>query len=227
MTNASLQVAFGFTAGTLTELVHLYPNAVEMRAFPRDAIEPEGEPACNLSAAYADELEGLAEYLRQPLNVERDGGLGGAFMGFLIRHFLKVNASHNYFYERIRQQLAVFAAPDEEFRSKLEAYERRYTERFSWDLAYNPVGKLVLMRHAGFMESQGHCRALTGLLRLASLQFGIHKEHIADADIPKFISASGPKYANPLTGKPMQWNEKERQLVMLGTDGDRYLSVRL
>lgn len=227
VTNASLQVAFGFTAGTLAEIVHLYPKAVEMRAFPRDAVEPEGEPACNLSAAYADELEGLAEYLSQPLGAERDGGFGGAFTGFLVRHFLKVNASHNYFYERIKQQLALFAAPDGEFQAKREAYERRYAKRLSWDLIYNPVGKLVLMRRAGFMELQGHCRALTGLLRLASLQFGIHKGHIADADIAEFISASGPKYANPLTGKPMLWDERERQLVMLGADGDRYLSIRL
>ena len=226
-TNASLQVAFGFTAFTLAEIVHLHPKAVEMRSFPRDAIEPEAAPACSLAAAYADELDGLAGYLSQPPDVERDGSLSGALKGSLIRHFLKMNASHNYFYERIQAQLALFAAPDAEFQSKREVYERRYAGKLSWDLIYNPVGKLVLMRRAGFMELQGHCRALTGLLRLASLQFGIHKEHIADADIQKFISAAGPKYANPMTGKPMLWDEKERRLVMLGGDGDRYLSIRL
>ena len=70
-----------------------------------------------------------------------------------------------------------------------------------------------------------------GLLRLISLQIQITTQKITEPDIPAFLKGADPKFSDPYTGLPMQW-DKSRGLHFRGyskriTDKDGFVSIKL
>lgn len=218
-----LQVDFSFAANTVSEIVRSYPAALESEAFPHEALKPEGKMPCRLSSVLAFELGDFPGYVSSLLTPTRDPESGNAAIKFLARHLFQMNASRNYLYDRINQQLALYSVPDKAFPEALGSYRKRYTDGLTWDFLYNPVGKIIVNPRAQ-LTSFTHCRALDGLLRLVSLQIELRTRKIPDKDIEAFL-AKEPRNTNPLTGKPMVWNDKERLLTLSDTDGP-YLSIR-
>ncbi len=97
---------------------------------------------------------------------------------------------------------------------------------------YNPLGKAII--GIGAPAYSNYPRRIIdadGLLRLVSLQIQIAAQKIPESDIPAFLKNADPKFRDPYTGQPMQW-DKTRGLYFRGysdriADKDGFVSVKL
>lgn len=123
------------------------------------------------------------------------------------------NATINHMYRNYRALAQFSEQPCEQFDSGY-ALAMEQLRRSPRDYFYNPTGagewEGAADAFSGF--SAKFCN-LEGIQRIVALQLAIHKNQIADAQIPAFLEQAGTDYADPFTGKPMQWDAQERSLA--------------
>jgi hypothetical protein len=75
---------------------------------------------------------------------------------------------------------------------------------------YNPIGKILVQISApGGDEYLKSLCDLQGMDGIVALQLAARVEHVPDAGIADFVKRSTHDYANPYTGKPFDWNERD------------------
>lgn len=147
----------------------------------------------------------------------------GFFASQMTRLFLKRNATMNFAYQLHRFQMEALGLPPEkllaaqgEYRVKLE----RMTSLLGHFLsAYNPVGKILMsVAIPDFVDYQLRAHDLDGFIRLVVLQWQIIEKGVASERIPDFLKSVGEQYADPYTGKPMEWDPQSRSLSFAARD---------
>jgi len=88
-------------------------------------------------------------------------------------------------------------------------------------MAYNPIGKFIIddaLPAFYSYSSRGH--NLEGLMRLVALKLLVKEKAVPDARIEQFFGTAGPRYADPYTNGPMQWDGKKRSIYFKGMNKD-------
>jgi hypothetical protein len=131
-----------------------------------------------------------------------DFGIGIDTM--LARPFYQHHASVNLVYAFNRAWREVDNAPASELDAAFAKAKAAQPQFSVWDLAYNPVGKVLVFinafQPAGYFERMHDADAL---VRLVALQARI---------VAKNVKPDAIESINPYTGKPYGWDAKTRQL---------------
>lgn len=154
----------------------------------------------------------------------------------LKAHFtFKNNATLNRFYRNLSEWRDLSRLPTEQYLAAEVGALDRLTNPWRDDyvrIIYNPVGKTLLgisgPNHATYSR---RIIDFDGRLRLISLRIQIAAQGISESDIPAFLQSIDPKFRDPYTGQPMQW-DKTRGLYFQGhgkrsDDQDGIISVKL
>ncbi len=84
-------------------------------------------------------------------------------------------------------------------------------------IIYNPIGKLLAaIALPAFADYIPRVYDLDGTMRLVALQLEIYNKQLPDSEIPHFLETAGKSFADPYTGKPMQWDAGKRRLYFKG-----------
>lgn len=147
----------------------------------------------------------------------------GLFESLTTRLFLKRNATVNFAYQLHRFQMEALGLPPAkllaaqgEYRVKLERMTSLWGHVLS---AYNPVGKILMsVAIPDFVDYQLLVHDLDGFSRLVALQWQIIEKGVASERVPDFLKSVGEQYADPYTGKPMDWDPQSRSLSFAARD---------
>lgn len=162
---------------------------------------------------FTDSAHGLA------LNQEGQGA-GGRLMGALIDGAYKRNATANF----LASRKPFFSLESQWLRKQKGLDEKSVNTHTRWpsgvfwnDYVDNPVGRiLVAIGTPDLGVYTDRMMDVDGYERLTALHVQIFTGRIADADIPAFVEGQDPRYLDPYTGKPMQWDAAKRTLVFQG-----------
>jgi hypothetical protein len=195
---------------------------------PMDFAERRLSRGIEIDVRYASDL------LSDEVTHRRDRPIGERAYSWLL---LKPNASRNLVYSLAREWLTLDRAPTADYlraeTATIARLQRRVPKVPSLDLAYNPTGKVIAAIAYGDHWPKYFRRSIDadGLLRLVSLQVQIAAAGLKGDDIPVFLAESNPRYFDPYSGKPMQW-DKTRGLYFRGysdrlPDKDGFVAVKL
>jgi len=163
-------------------------------------------------------LEHLMQYPSQPLATDfwTDKGVWtGSWFG---RALIQPNATFNHIYHLHKAKHAADMAPVGQLDAALLKAASEVPEPSVWTMFYNPVGKQLVHLFTDaevipdFSEHIKRMHDLDALVRLVALQAEIVAKGVKDEDMLQFLAATDKRYANPWTGKPMQWDPKARQI---------------
>lgn len=123
------------------------------------------------------------------------------------------NATINRMYRNYHELAQLSEQSCEHFDSGY-AMAREHLRRSPTDYLYNPTGTWEVSPGSASLDdySAKFCN-LEGMQRIVALQLAIRRNNLADAQIPAFLERAGADYADPFTGKPMQWDAQDRSLA--------------
>ena len=132
---------------------------------------------------------------------------------WLYKLTFKKNATSNYLYSNISVWRNLSELPTEQYLAAEKPALDRLTNPWRdgyLKLAYNPLGKILTGVGGGvYANYPRRLIDVDGLLRLVSLQIQIAAEKIPESEIPAFLKNADPRFRDPYTGQPMQWNKTQ------------------
>jgi len=132
---------------------------------------------------------------------------------WLYKLTFKKNATLNYLYSNISVWRNLSELPTEQYlaaeKPAIEHLTNPWRDGYL-KLAYNPAGKILAGISGGaYANYPRRLIDVDGLLRLVSLQIQIAAQQIPEAEIPAFLKNVDPRFHDPYTGQPMQWNKAQ------------------
>lgn len=184
-----------------------------------------------LESAMVAELKSLASTL-SPQRYEEELSF---YDKLLSPFYYKYNATLNRFYRDLPGWRDLSQLSTEQYLASEKAALARVEEPWHdgyLHMIYNPMGKTLLgLSGPTYAKFPRRAIDLDGRLRLVSLQIQIAAQQIPESEIPAFLKHADPKFSDPYTGQPMQW-DKSRGLYFRGhsdriPDKDGFISVKL
>lgn len=131
----------------------------------------------------------------------------------LTRFSLKYNATINFKYRDLPGWRDLSQRPTEKYLAAEKAALAKLTSPWRGNyvhMMYNPMGKLLTgLGSANYSDYLRRMIDSDGKLRLVSLQIQIAAQQIPEAEIPAFLESADPRFRDPYTGQPMQWNKAQ------------------
>ena len=147
---------------------------------------------------------------------EMDTGLHDKF---LSRFIFKYHATINFKYRDLQGWRELSQLPTEKYLAAEKAALAKLTGPWRENyvhMIYNPMGKLLAgLNSANYADYPRRMIDSDGRLRLVSLQIQIAAQKIPEVEIPAFLQNADPRFRDPYTGLPMQW-DKTRGLHFRG-----------
>jgi len=132
---------------------------------------------------------------------------------FLARFSLKYNATLNFKYRDLPGWRNLSRLPTEKYLAAEKTALAKLTGPWRGNyvhMMYNPMGKLLTgLSSANYSDYPRRMIDSDGRLRLVSLQIQIAAKQIPETEIPAFLNNSDPRFRDPYTGQPMQWNKTQ------------------
>lgn len=146
--------------------------------------------------------------------------------------FFKPNATFNIAGRTFIDVIALDAMKCPDYVARLKERRgltaERDRSRIRLDMVYNPIGKFIiddaLPAFYGY-SSRGH--NLDGLVRLVALKVLLKEKTVPDSRVEQLLGTAGPRYADPYTNRPMQWDGKKRCIYFNGMSDDLELKQRV
>lgn len=209
-------------AQLVSEIIAINPISNEELVLSVDTIRPLTEVERDLSRVFRYELSILSQTFAK-LSSEQNSrcGLEQSIADCAIDKLISTllfnpNATSNLSFESFSILAATSKLPGPQY-LKWIGEKRASAWPWSWDIAYNPIGKmLIAIANPAYDRYSGRIHNLDGFLRLVSLQIAIKQAAIRDADIPEYLGHTRPELRNPYTGEPMQWDRQSRALYFNG-----------
>jgi len=218
---ASGLVAIGLTLPFLDNLLVADPHIVKSHATELfELVRPEGIAAFAPDGIARAEFRLLAKALEHPPVPHPEYGTDR--LHWLAYHLAQKN--------RILNRLAAFSSdyavslhlPWDNMEKDMTRLREKYASLSNRDFLLDPFGSLFL---AEYVESQLRARQLVKQmhfvdrrLRLATLLVRLINENVRDANIPRFLASADPKFFDPLTGNPAQWDPKDRKIYFTDSE---------
>ena len=210
---AVAQVAIGLSLPVLENILLADPQLVKQHASElKTILRPEGIKQFNPEGIMRKEYAQLLKYLRfEPQQIDNQ-----PFdrLHWLVYHLGQHERILNRYYFFARDYAAILTLPWSQFEKEHQRLRETYDNQTSWDVLVDPFGTVFLgMIINGQLKTNELVRNMhikDGKLRLSTLLVRIIDEGISDKDIEQFLQSAGSEYFDPFTGKPMQWDPKQR-----------------
>jgi hypothetical protein len=203
----------------LTELMATQPDAIRAGdPLITAMLAPLSKDEMDLTKAISSEFSVLPSLLDDM----HDGEPGGSFLPRAAWWLLgKKNASLNLLYRDLTIHAEFSRLPAAQKIAQRTTFNERRKALVPLDVSpswlYNPFGKIMFVESRGDYEPYAlRLDDLDGQQRLLRLQWQIVAQRIAPEQVPEFLKSAGSEYANPYTGKPMDWNPQTRRLSFKG-----------
>ena len=138
---------------------------------------------------------------------------------FLSRFIFKYKATINFKYRDLQGWRELSQLPTEKYLAAEKAALAKLTGPWRENyvhMIYNPMGKLLAgLNGVNYGDFPRRMIDSDGRLRLVSLQIQIAAQKIPEVEIPAFLQNADPRFRDPYTGLPMQW-DKTRGLHFRG-----------
>jgi hypothetical protein len=128
-----------------------------------------------------------------------------------VQIFYRPNATLNFAYAQfarvVRDRGSLPQPPDSRF-------WKPDRERWAFEYLYNPIGKLVtdwVTRYPFVLDSG--LRA-DSRYRLVALQLKLLDSKTPESEVDEFIATASPYFSNPFTGEKIEWDGKEKRLLI-------------
>lgn len=185
--------------------------------------------ALPLAAAEKDMSRVGTEFLTLPGLLKAPGMLGADWLEFwLLRPFLKTNATLNRAYEVHRLRIEAWSLPAAKLSKERVSYLSQMKDlvdlrRQGVALLYNPVGKALLGLEEPTVGEDYVLRLndLDGLMRLVALQSEAMRKGVAPGAMPGFLKTADPQLLEPYAERPMEWNA-ETKAISFTARSERY-----
>jgi hypothetical protein len=208
-------VAIGFSLPVLENILLADPMLAKQHASELNKLlQPQGIAGFNPEGIVRAEyvlLRGAVE--SEPYEV---GDWPVDRLRWLAYHLGQRERILNRYYFFARDYAAILSLPWPQFEREVLRLRETFPYPSTWDIWIDPFGSLFL---ADYVEGQLKTREMIrqmhiidGRLRLSTLLVRIIDENIADTAIPGFLESVGPQFYDPFTGKPMQWDPKQRTI---------------
>jgi hypothetical protein len=178
--------------------------------------------------------DGNTSILQGPSGPENSTGAGvvSRLGRQLFRLFFKPNATFNSAGRTFIDVVALDAMKGPDYVAGLKERKGLTTggdrPRIRLDMLYNPVGKFIINSALpGFYRYSSRGHNLEGLMRLVALKVLLKEKAVPDSQIEQFLGTAGPRYADPYTSKPLQWDGKKRCIYFNGMNNDFDLRQRV
>lgn len=131
---------------------------------------------------------------------------------YLFNHAVfQPNATLNRLFTRNRALASIAEQPCASQTRSLDALEQ--SPRSMIGRLYNPIGNQMfdtgISNYRGYV---GRVCNMDGIQRMIRAQIDIHRQHIADADVPAYLKRSSADLGDPMTGQALQWDANTRGL---------------
>jgi hypothetical protein len=208
-------VALGLTFPALDSMLFHHPELAKAHgAELLELLKPEGVTGFGPDGIVRGEFRTLADALNHP----RDGGQAWAHgkLEWLAFHLGQKNRILNRYAEFAKEYAYMLRLPLPEMGKEAVLLETKFAQASDWEMVIDPFGSLFLNRFIGSeLQAKELVRQMLiydGRLRLATLLVELINQNVKDADIPKFLTAAGPRFADPFAGKPALWDAKGRNI---------------
>jgi hypothetical protein len=204
----------------VSELLRTTPLQAAQYAQLAELLTPITRQERSLMGPMMGEVQFSVSVASEFLKNERDSREPISFVLRPLSPFLfKRNATVNRFYQRNRELGSISEQECISVRQSLAGFKEASNFGLH-DLLYNPVGNYLFGMGSGDGYGpyiQRMCD-LQGIQRLVALQLMIRRDNVAATDIPAYIQKAGTDYADPYSGKPMQWNPEAKGLTFDASD---------
>ncbi len=241
-------IAFSFLSAdmrALSEIISMQKLTPADIAVANNILRPLSEQERSLARAFQFEArynrnllstmarDGNASILQGPSDPTKSDvpGVVGRWGQPLFRLFFKPNATFNIAGKTFIDVIALDAMKGPDYMVRLKERRgltaERERSRIRLDMVYNPVGKFIVdAALPGFYgySSRGH--NLDGLVRLVALKVLLKEKAVPDSQVEQLLGTAGPRYADPYTNCPMQWDGKKRCIYFNGMNNDFELKQR-
>ena len=96
-----------------------------------------------------------------------------------------------------------------------------------WSYVYNPVGSILFSNSLpDFDKYIMRIHDLDALIIMVNLKRTMRQQHIAPTAVKDYLRHNAHLYADPYTGGPINWNEKD-QILWLQSPGNNYTNIEL
>jgi hypothetical protein len=143
-------------------------------------------------------------------------------MGRLVERFGQKNRILNRYARFAADYASALRSPWSELSKAYEQVREKHYEPEYWEFVLDPIGSVFV---ADQVDSQLRIRELVrqmhyldGRLRLATLAVRRINAAVPDAGMAEFLSAAGSEFRDPFSGRPMQWDPKDRKIYMTDPD---------
>jgi len=210
---AVAQVAIGLSLPVLENILLADPQLVKQHASElKTILRPEGIKQFNPEGIMRKEYAQLLNSLR--FEPQQIGDQPFDRLHWLVYNLGQHERILNRYYFFARDYAAILNLPWSQFEKEHQRLKETFDNQTIWDVLVDPFGSLFFDVIAnGQLQARELVRNMhikDGQLRLSTLLVRIIDERVADKDIAQFLQSAGPEYFDPFTGKPMQWDPKQR-----------------
>ncbi len=182
------------------------------------AVTPLRDDERSLAGADAREFVRFASMVSSLQNPPHAAGTGsGAALGRLENEFetrvvFKPNATLNLAWSFVEKNQAASRGPCA-LLSANEAALERSTHIPLLRYIYNPVGKILGRLSASTTGEYNRAMCdLQGMQNIVALQIALKAAHVAEPGIADYVRVAAPRYGNPYTDGPLEWNAADKSL---------------
>ncbi len=215
--------ALAFVADVLqTSLIDLKPHAPRLTAM----LQPLDPAVLNLDAPIEAEFGAIKQLLKDPAAANRtmqDGQSAPASLEEAIglRFFYKPRATINAAHAFYGQKRDLLRKPPAQLLQARAAENAASSAMPWWDYFNNPVGKaMVRVALPSFASYALRLHDLDALNRVLGLGAEIIAADVSAEHISEFVAKAAPRFYDPYTGKPMQWDAAAKRLSSSVSDGE-------
>ena len=216
-----------------SEIMNTYPEA--LRDYPArmaELTQPLPLRDATLVRALRGEFRFAASSYRniksmgQIPGADDASGIGKLVDAFSLAGSYRPNATINRAYGMYQENAKLYAQPPKEVLAGHAQLKERHNDIDAWTpdtIVYNPTGKVLTgIAAADFSTYAFRLHDLAGLSRLIDIQRRVAEGSLSSERMTEFLASLDADQKDPYTGKPMEWNAKDRTISFAG-HGNRFL----
>jgi|GEM_PF-7111295 len=179
-----------------------------------EILRPEGIASFNVDGIARSEYSLFHKYLMElPMG---NSTWKYETLFFLARYTGQRNRLMNRYAAFYTDYSSALSLPWEQANQEFDRLLDKYHYSSNKDYLIDPFGSVFIDQQIASQlkarELLKSMHRLEGSLRLATLLVRITNEKIKDAAMESFLASVAPKLGDPFSGKPMQWDSKERKI---------------